>query len=239
MDCHDYKDLLTDAALESLTHGDAARAEAPRHDVELRAHLAACAACAAEFARLRLLLSAIDRGIVAGVRAEPGPEMMARVRRRIAEEPAPHPGIGMWIPVAAAALAVALAAFLWLGIRPGPRRTVPATAHEVVANSTPAPRRAEASAGSANVAPPVASHAGVSRTLKPAGKLDVLVPPGQMAAVLELQASLRSGRVDPSSVMPDKEEFGAPLDIARLRISPLEFPKLDAGDQDARDSVNR
>jgi hypothetical protein len=256
MDCLDYKDLLTDAALASPAHGDAAprRADAPRRSAtprslrgeeELFAHLAVCADCAAEFARVRLLLSAIDRNLEASVSAEPSPEMMARVRRRIADEPAPHPGIGIWVPVAAAALAVALAAFLWLGIRPGPRRTSPMSSHDAVAKSTPSPppQRLEANPESARLAPPVEqpvpSRPGASRTLKPAGKLDVLVPPGQMAAVLELQAALRSGRVDPSSVVPDGEEFGAPLDIARLKISPLDFPKLDAGEEHPQDSVNR
>ena len=241
MDCLHYKDQLTDAALASLAHGEAARWRAGDAE-ELNAHLASCVACAAELARVRLLLSAIDRGVEASVRAEPSPEMMARVRRRIAEEPAPHAGIGMWIPVAAT-LAVTVAAFLWLGIRPGPRRIAPASSHEVAVKSTPAqpPRRAEAGAASANVAPPVAAHPGVSRALKPAGRLDVLVPPGQMAAALQLQAALRNGRVDPSSVVADadKEELGEPLDIARLKIPPLEFPKLDAGEEHPQDSVNR
>lgn len=242
MDCRGYKDQLTDAALGSFAPGEGARRT---EDDELSAHLAACAACAAEFARARLLLSAIDRGLEASVGAEPSAEMMARFRRRIAEEPAPHPGIGMWIPVAAAALAVALAAFLWLGIRPGPRRTLPANTHEAVAKSTPAqpPRRPETNAASAKLAPPVEqpvpSRPGASRTLKPAGKLDVLVPPGQMAAVLELQAALRNGSVDPSSIVPDREKLGEPLDIARLKISPLDFPKLDAGEEHSQDSVNR
>jgi hypothetical protein len=231
MDCLHYKDQLTDAALGSL---------ASQH--ELSTHLDACTACAAELARVRLLLSAIDRGVEASVRAEPSPEMMARFRRRIAEEPAPHVEIGMWVPVAAA-LAVTVAAFLWLGIRPGLRRIAPASSHEAAVKSTPAqpPRRAEAGAASANVAPPVASHSGASRALKPAGRLDVLVPPGQMAAALQLQAALRNGRVDPSSVVADadKEELGEPLDIARLKIPPLEFPKLDAGEEHPQDSVNR
>jgi anti-sigma factor RsiW len=247
MDCLDYKDQLTDAALESLVHGEAAHCEGARWRAgdteELNAHLARCAACAAEFARVRLLLSAIDHSLEASVRAEPSPEMMARFRRRIAEEPAPQPGIGMWTPVAAAALAVAVAAFLWLGIRPGPRHIAPASSREFVAKSTRAqpPRRVEASAASANVAPPVASRPGASHALKPAGRLDVLVPPGQMAAALQLQAAMRNGRVDPSSIVAgaDKAELGEPLDIASLKIPPLEFPKLDAGEEDAKDSVNR
>jgi anti-sigma factor RsiW len=247
MACLDYKDQLTGAALESLAPGEGAHGEAahrdampaPLQDVDLRAHLNSCAACAAEFARTRLLLSAIDRGIEASVGGEPSPEMMARFRRRISEEPAPHSWIGMWIPVAAAALAVA--AFLWLGIRSGPRHTWPASSHEAAANSAPAqtPRGPESNTATANLAPPVPSHVGASRALKPGGRLDVLVPPGQMAAVLELQAALRNGSVEPSSIVPDQEDPGAPLDIARLKISPLEFPKLDAAEADAKNSVNR
>ena len=60
-----------------------------------------------------------------------------------------------------------------------------------------------------------------------------------MAAVLELQAALRNGSVEPSSIVPDQEDPGEHLDIARLKISPLEFPKLDAAEADAKNSVNR
>jgi hypothetical protein len=237
MACLDYKNQLTDAALASLAPGEGAR----QNDGGLRAHLDACADCAAEFARTRLLLSAIDRGVEASVAAEPSPEMMARFRRRIAEEPAPHSWTGTWIPVVAAALAVAVAAFLWLGIRTGPRRTLPATSHENAANSASAqtPRPAQENGASARLAPPILSHVAASRALKPGGKLDVLVPPGQMAAVLELQAALKNGSVDPSSVAPDQEDPGAPLDIARLKISPLEFPALDAAEEHPQGSGNR
>jgi hypothetical protein len=238
MDCLNYKNQLADAALASLAPGEGAR----QNDGSLRAHLDACADCAAEFARTRLLLSAIDRGVAASVAAEPSPEMMARFRRRVAEEPALHSWIGSWIPVAAAALAVAIAAFLWLGIRTGPRRALPAASHETAANSSPAqtPGRAQENGASATLAPPVSSHAAASRALKPGGKLDVLVPPGQMAAVLELQAALKNGSVDPSSVAPDQEDPGAPLDIARLKIVPLEFPALDAAEeQHPPDTGNR
>src|SRR4029077_11327226 len=238
MDCLDYKNQLTDAALASLATSEGAR----QNDGGLRAHLDACADCAAEFARTRLLLSAIDRGVEASVAAEPSPEMMARLRRRIAEEPAPHSWMGTWIPVVAAALAVAIAAFLWLGIRTGPRRALPATSHEAAAHPASAqpPRRAQENGASATLAPPVSSRAAANRALKPGGKLDVLVPPGQMAAVLELQAALKNGSVDPSSVAPDQEDPGAPLYIARLKISPLEFPALDAAEeQHPKDSGNR
>ncbi|HEV3254117.1 MAG TPA: hypothetical protein VG033_06905 [Candidatus Acidoferrales bacterium] len=238
MACLDYKNRLTDAALASLATGEGAR----QNDGGLRAHLDACADCAAEFARTRLLLSAIDRGVEASVAAEPSPEMMARFRRRIAEEPAPHSWTGTWIPVVAAALAVAVAAFLWLGIRTAPHSIAPAASGELVTHSTPAqtPSRAQENGASARLTPPVSSRLSASRALKPGGKLDVLVPPGQMAAILELQAALKNGSVDPSSIASYKEDTGEPLDIARLKISPLEFPALDAAEeQHPKDSGNR
>jgi anti-sigma factor RsiW len=237
MACLDYKNQLTDAALALLAPGEGAS----QNDSGLRAHLDACADCAAEFARTRLLLSAIDRGVAASVSPEPSPEMMARLRRRIAEEPAPHFWTGTWIPVVAAALAVAVAAFLWLGIRTATHSIAPAASGELVTHSTPgqAPRRAQENGASARLAPPASSHLATSRALKPGGKLDVLVPPGQMAAVLELQAALKNGSVDPSSIASDKDELGEALDIARLKISPLEFPALDAAEEHPKDSGNR
>ncbi|MGH9793192.1 MAG: hypothetical protein ACRD5G_00340 [Candidatus Acidiferrales bacterium] len=105
MNCQDYRDALTGAALDP--QADAA----PRasRDAALRAHLDACAACRAELGRLTALTAAIDAGLAQIVSADPSPAFAARVRSRLAERAEERASRWhAWAPALAGALTAAV-----------------------------------------------------------------------------------------------------------------------------------
>ena len=55
----------------------------------------------------------------------------------------------------------------------------------------------------------------------------MIVPPGQREAVLRFYAAVWSGRAEISAL----QEKTGPLEIAELKIPPLEVPELPAGSQ--------
>lgn len=228
MDCKRYKENLAAAALGALE---------PRREAEFSAHLAACAACRAALDDERRLLHIIDRGVAASVAAEPSAEFVTRVRRRLDQEPLPtHSWFVGWVPAAAGALAVLVLAALWLARRPP---VLPGTAEPPrSAEGRQRPSREEPSPagktpGGARSALPVEQAATPrgqgsaihlkrqvgARTARP----EVLVPPGQRAAVLQFYEAVGSGRVDTALLLVPPP----PLKPPKLEIAPLEMAKID------------
>jgi hypothetical protein len=169
MGCKPYHEALMAAALG-----------APRA-AEFEAHLRACADCRAELERQQQLAAAMDLALVSSLAVEPSPEFAARVRQRLAEEPAPRaawfPG---WLPAAAGALGVALLVW-WLipprtappapeapvvaKVEPGPPAPVegraPSPAPKAARPSRPAPLRAAGSPGPPEILLPLEQRQGV------------------------------------------------------------------------------
>lgn len=76
MNCQRYRKWLIDSAADALN---------TRREAKLRAHLAECSECRAQFERELKLLDAIDRTITRTLAAEPNPDLLARVRESIDE----------------------------------------------------------------------------------------------------------------------------------------------------------
>ena len=59
---------------------------------------------------------------------------------------------------------------------------------------------------------------------------EVIVPPGQLAAVMQLAADIRSGRIDGKQFLAEQAEaqknMQQPIDIAPIEIKPIEIPPL-------------
>ena len=224
MDCEGYRESLMDAALGAI---------APRHEAELRSHLASCPACRAELEAQQQLVAAIDQGVAASVAGEPSASFAARVRQRLAEERLPARSWAVrWAPVAAGALAVLVLVTVWLVRREAPVPEVsrsPAIAQPPQQAESPG----EVSASGAVPSPPAErppqsapAHRGSSGAplVARAGRLEVLVPPGEQETVLRFYAAVWSGRVDVSAVLAPPK----PLELEELKISPLEVPPLEA-----------
>jgi hypothetical protein len=220
MGCANYKDWLSDAALGAL---DAQR------DAVLRAHLAECAACRAALEAERALFAAMDAGLEASVAAEPSPEFVARVRMRLAEEPAPRAAwLTGWLPVTATAMAVIALAAVWFL----PRDTVvsPPATPEIGKSSAPAaPATPQQQIQDATNT--VRGHVGVvttgiQRPLRPPQQApEILVPPGQWLAVVRLYEGVNRGRVDTESLLkPVPLELPA---IQELKVPELSIPKIE------------
>jgi hypothetical protein len=213
-----------------------------RLESELSEHLESCAACRRDLDAQRRLAAAINLGVAASVAAEPSPEFAARIRQRIASEPAPVPAWGQgirvaWVPLTAGALAVVLLAF-WLARRqpvsplhPTPdivRVQPPSTSDPVPPQSggngaTLPPKHLNSNLVAANPGPLGRRTVQIARTTEP----EVIVFPGERDAVLQFYAAMRSGRTDVSSLLA-----APPLEIKikDLEVPPLEVPAIAPSD---------
>ncbi len=229
MACERYKVSLVDAALGALE---------PALEAELRAHLEHCAACCAAFDAERRLVAAIDRGVAASVAAEPSPELAVRVCQRIEAERVParpwFAGSWMehWVPAAAGALAVLALVTVWLARREPPRPGALEWTNNVQSqHHSQSGARVPDESVRQRVLPlrPVGPAAGsrrphvVRKVVVEAAEAEVLVPPGQREAILQLYEAVWSGRADAALLLAER----GPLEPVALKIAPLEVAALD------------
>lgn len=236
MNCHNFRDALTYAAL-------AAQAGTPPRAVRnaaLRVHLEACAACRAELDRLRALASAIDAGLAQIVTANPSPGFAARVRARIAERADERASRWhTWAPAIAGAMAI-VTLVAWLATRSAPEQRGPSLDTATTQPPAPAPHHATAEP---NLNPPTRDKGiGVARhtalpvrspcPLLPAAKShepplpEVLVSGDEWRHVVKLYALTQKGEASADALAPPDsrplEEKFQLLAIAKLEIQPLE-----------------
>ena len=249
MFCQRYKESLSEAAVTlpagELEPGDAA---VPALSAELRAHLADCPACRAQFDAQRALMGAIDRGIQVSLAAEPSPEFAARVRRRLEEERLPsQPWFSGWVPAAAGALAVLALVAVWLARREpvglgtnDSARNVQSQPNAVNNAGVPPESYTAQSLPPQSIGKSATTRGAVPapQDVRPAvakAEPEVLVPPGQREAILRLYAALQSGRTNAASLLA---EAGS-LQPAELKIPPLEVARLDLEPQSPEATRNR
>ncbi len=97
MPCEHYQNALIEAA-----------ASGSEPQGELRAHLAACAACRNAFAQEQSLFSSMDEGLRAAANADVPPSLLPRVRARLDDEASPNRGwLTNWLVLASAAAVIA------------------------------------------------------------------------------------------------------------------------------------
>jgi len=228
MRCETYSRWMTAAALGELPAAQQS---------ELCAHASRCASCSVHLAAARDLVDGMERGVAAMVCGEPSPAFTARLRARIAAEPAPWrwpvaPGLAF---AGAALVAAALFALLFV---PGTRqetarpaniagaRQPTAPAPDVVPKPGPAPRSPHAQTRS------VAAHG--PRKLRDAlPGFEVLVPRGQLAAALELNDAVNAGWVDGEQLAALAERAAMPLEWKLMEIAPLEESRPERAGQAA------
>ncbi|HKS80495.1 MAG TPA: zf-HC2 domain-containing protein [Candidatus Acidoferrales bacterium] len=247
MPCEKYsaglKNWMADAALGALS---------PEREADLRAHIEECAACREAFDEARATFSAIDRGIESLVNGAPSAQFEVRLRARLAAEPAPRRFWQLWpawVPATAGAFAVAgllLVALLWHSPRPASRNTTPPVANRVQPNhaTPPAPEPALAlnpPASLTPVPPPRHEHAGsparrvAQRAPAHPAEPEVLVEPGQFAAIVQYSEALASGAIKGDQVIAAGRAMEKPLEIKLLEIKPAAIAPLD--DSDAKTST--
>jgi hypothetical protein len=225
MDCNRFQKELMDAALEALD---------PRREAALKAHLAVCSACRADFEGTERLIRHMDQALQRRLEAEPSPAFAAGVLDRIAREHTTRRAwVAGWVPVAAVALAITVV----VTVRFGSRRTAVRDREAAVNGSrTAAGTKQSLEAPLAATAAPVGVRERRARsTHRPDRRAaryrrgpnepQVLVDKDQWQAVLQLYNDVWSGRVT-SAVLPVKQD--GDITPKPIEIRPLEIPELRA-----------
>lgn len=231
MSCERYRDWMTDAAADELPENGR---------MELENHARECAVCHQELQRVRTLLAAINFGVTAQTAAEPSPRFVEQVRQRIRDEASVAPWWNArWVPAVACAAALIVAASVWtLWPRTGAR-------HELTASSAfPSPVQAvrpavvEATAKPKIMRERRGSMVALARPVRKTNPRrterrqaapefpEVIVEPGQMAAVMQFAQALNSGQIDGAKLLADLKAPDRPLEVQPLKIKPLETPEL-------------
>jgi hypothetical protein len=218
MACRRYRDALVELA-----------AGAPAA-AGLEEHLAGCDECRAELASLRRALGAVDAGLAELATAEPAPGFDARLRAAVsaAEAAADRTGLRLW-PALVAAAAVLVAVALVVGrapqpaVRPAPGRD-PRAARVEPTPTLPLPEPPAPAPASGRAAPaPSRAAVAASGSREP----EVLVPPGQVEALVRLASFVQRERLAPPGLLstgqpPADLAVPPPIDIRPLEIVPLD-----------------
>jgi len=221
MNCEPCRSWIAAAAADELPESRSA---------EFAEHVRECSPCREELWRVRVLLEAIDRGVVAAVSAEPSPDLIFRVRQRITETARRR---SMWharrVPVVACAVVLVAAASVWI-LRPRrgasrPFSTSSPTASPSVANHVA--RLGHDTVPEITVArqkPLVASarRAIARRPRRMSQEPEIIVPSGQMEAVRQLVKQVNDGQIDGKKLLAQMKAADQPLEIKPLVIAPLD-----------------
>jgi anti-sigma factor RsiW len=216
----------------------------PKSELELLAHVAECEVCRAAYDHAKAVRSLVDRGVEKLVAGEPSPQFMARLRARIAAEPAPKrwswDAWRIWEqasrqPLSYAAGAVVLAAILAVLVIGLPERHVsaPSIVQITPTSSEPTSPVTGVTESSANLERP---RKKVSSGSVPSPRIrrepEVLVPKGELLAVAQFYEAVRSGRVDTDQLYAAQQETQKPIEVKPLEITPLESLHEPAADLD-------
>jgi len=226
MICEKYSgrmaDWTTDAALGRLR---------PAQEAELLAHVGECDACREAYRHAREVAAAVDRGVVALVSGELSPYFATRLRARVtAERVTPRLNWMVWAPVAGGVLAAG--ALLLIVMIRSPQQQTPSAA--LVAAPTipsnplgvtetlcaPVPTR-DFPQGTVLATP---HHAKGSRAFNS----EILVPPGQLAAAMQLRDAVYRGHVDGEQLAAAETQIANPLEVQPIEIAPLESSDADS-----------
>ncbi len=166
----------------------------------------------------------IERDLRDALAVNPSPQFAARVRARIAEEPARvERRLGLWTwPIAAGAFAaIALAIAVW-----PPRSDVaPPHASLLAARSFGVDAAALPSAATSIIASVQTPRVTIAPRADRRAEPEILISPSESRAILNLIAGIRTGRIDPSSL--PAQPPAVDLDIQPIVIAPL--PAVDGG----------
>ena len=230
MPCEHYQNALIEAAATGFE---------PKG--ELRAHLAACAACRTAFAQEQSLFFSVDEGLRAVANPEVPASLLPRVRARLADETAPIRSWGFpsFVLAGAAVMVVAL-----LVARTAWHTNIEQPPSNTASNSSiPSAVRQQPQAQNSNVAAAVTGNSGahpqVAATRIPAhlasratrdSMPEVLVPPDQEVLLVSYAEQWRQRKRLPLVAANFDLTNLSPLQIAPIQISQLDV-KLMAEEQ--------
>jgi len=234
MPCEPYQNALIEAA-----------ASGSEPQGELRAHLAACAACRTAFAQEQSLFSSMDEGLHAAANADVPASLLPRVRARLAEEAATR---RMWAqPMIFATASVALVFAIFLVVRPHHERPDSQAKQppQLPVSETPATNAGDQNSGPATQI--VSSNVNNSRkggrsTLsRPAASSqpEVIVPADEREAFARFVTTLQRRELAVSLVTPSTDEKGEPGSLEPLQIDPLEVKPLEGTDSEESDGADK
>jgi hypothetical protein len=167
----------------------------------------------------------LDRALREALDVAPSPDFVARVRTRIASEPAPRgvfSGWMLWTPIAACATAAAIALAVWIG-RPAPQVHQGMT-ESIALVAAPEPTQTPTSP---TVRPPSPLRGyGATRPVVASRKeSEVLISPEESSALRRLIARASEGQIVVNDSPPTASELGGELkplpEIEPLKIDPI------------------
>ena len=239
MDCQKKSEQMTER-MKDFALGE----PSPKSELELLAHVAECDACREAYDHGKAVRSAIDRGVETLVAREPSPQFTARLRARIAAEPAPRrwswDAWRIWEQASSRKLAYGLGVLvlatllivLWMGV-PRQHVSAPSVAEVTPATSAPAIAATDSPKSSAIPEQPrkklASSSVSSSRIRR---EPEVLVPKGELLAVVQFYDALHSGRVDTEQLYAAQQETQKPIEVKPIEITPLESLETPAADSD-------
>ena len=172
--------------------------------------------------------AALDREIARVLGVDPSPGFAARVRQRIASEPAPAGWRAAWIVAAAGALA-AVAVVVLIASRPP--RAAPATAVPLQARSIEgvgmlpdtggaalSGARGEAAARTRHLGRSVPAAVGQRAGT---GEPEILVDPREARAIRAFFEGVRDGRIDLTPLLAVVPSHGEPEPVGDIHIAPI------------------
>jgi hypothetical protein len=222
MPCEHYQDALVEAA-----------ASGSEPQGELRAHLAACAACRIAFAQEQSLFSSMDEGLCSAANAEVPASLLPRVRARLADEPAP---IRSWRFPALVLAGAAVMVMVFLIARTARRSNIEQTPLNTTSNSTASSTATQLPQSQDLTATPSVTgnsvaHSQIAGTRIPArpgspaardSMPEVLVPPDQEVLLVSYGAQWRERKRLPLVAA----NFDA-TNLSPLQIAPIQIAQLD------------
>jgi hypothetical protein len=203
-------------------------------ELELLAHVTECEACREAYDHAKAMRSAVDHGLESLVAGEPSPQFAARLRARIAAEPAPKrwawDAWRVWEHASRQTLSYALGtlvlATLLIVVRMGlPRKHVSAPAvAEVTSTISPSPSVATDSPGTSAI--PVHSREKLAFGSVPSPRIqrepEVLVPKEEFLAVVRFYEAVHGTPVHGDQLYAAQQEPQKPLELKPIEITPLE-----------------
>lgn len=232
--CEKYADWLADAAADGL---------APSRERELLEHAAECDACRMASQHAREIVAIVDDVVESLVTGEPSPHFATRLRARIEQEgiPTRSPRLG-WKTITAGAVVVVFLGVLIISY--GTRQhnseataldlRADANSTETSAAALPHGTQRQTQVRNRDQSPTVHQREMtpfISRRNHPmresgaVSQPDVLVPPGQLDAILQFARAVRSGQIDGKQLLAAQQETEKPLEITPIEIAPLSPPQ--------------
>jgi hypothetical protein len=202
----------------------------------------------------------VDRELQAALDVDPSPEFVARVRQRIAAEPAPQRWRAWWLMAAADAAAAVVVAAVVVMRWPGPAdgrptlltaRALPVAADPIDAGSPKGLRYGDSDGVGAAVARAAVARAAVAQPFRaataavgrpeglryerPPAAADILIDPRERATLVRLIANVGRGRVELNAMLgPSPFSVAEPAPTDDIQIAPISIEPLEPGGEGAR-----